>query len=212
LQENIEQERLHLAQELHDGPMQELYSAIYQIEALRSQLDTQQQEILENMRRDIQTVLEELRNTAKELRPPTLADFGLEKAIRSYIEDFQEKHTELKINTMLAQDRQLLPENVRLTMFRILQQSLANVVRHAEASQANVRFSMNAEEAVLEISDNGKGFEIPRNWMGLVRQGHFGLAGAAERIEALGGTLTVQSQPGNGTTVRVVVSLNEFFN
>ena len=194
LQGNIEMERLRLAQELHDGPMQELYSAIYQIEELRSLAEVQHEEMLETVRHDIQKVVEELRATAKELRPPTLADFGLEKAIRSYIEDFQEKHPGLVIHSSLAQDQQLLPENDRLAMFRILQQTLANVVRHADASQVSVKFSFDAEEAVLEITDNGKGFEIPRSWMGFVRQGHFGLAGAAERIEALGGEFSVNSQ------------------
>ncbi len=205
LQGGMEMERLRLAQELHDGPMQELYSSIYQIEGVRSRIDDHHGEMLEMVREDIQKVLEELRTTAKELRPPTLADFGLEKAIRSYVEDFQEKHTGISTHVELAQDQQLLPENVRLALFRILQQSLANVVRHAEASRVNVHFTIDAEEAMLEISDNGKGFKIPNNWMGLVRNGHFGLAGAAERIEALGGAFRVVSTPGEGTTVRVVV-------
>ena len=205
LQGGIEMERLHLAQELHDGPMQELYSAIYQIESLRSRIDVHYQEMLETVRGDIQKVLNDLRATAKELRPPTLADFGLEKAIRSYVEDFQEKYPAITIKPVLDQDQQLLPENVRLALFRILQLSLANVIRHAEASQVDVRFTMDAECATLEIIDNGKGFKIPNNWMGFVRHGHFGLAGAAERIKALGGSFTVYSTPGEGTSVRAVV-------
>jgi len=205
LQGNLERERLRVAQELHDGPMQELYSTIYQIEELRSTVDDRQKDTLDKVRQDIQIVLKELRETAKELRPPTLADFGLEKAVRSYVEDFQEKHPGLTVHLQLAQDRQTLPENVRLALFRILQQSLANVVRHAEASQVNVHFAFDAEDAALEITDNGKGFEVPRNWVGLVRQGHFGLAGAAERIEALGGSFTVKSRSGEGTTIWVKV-------
>jgi PAS domain S-box-containing protein len=212
LQGGMEMERLRLAQDLHDGPMQELYSSIYQLEGIRSQLEVRHQDMLEIVRQEIQKVLDELRSIAKELRPPTLADFGLEKAIRSSIEDFQEKYPDITVESALDQDQELLPENVRLALFRILQQSLANVVRHAEASQVNVGFNIEADEATLEIIDNGKGFIIPKNWMGFVRSGHFGLAGAAERIEALGGSFTVFSSPGKGTKVRVVVPYTESTN
>ena len=85
---------------------------------------------------------------------------------------------------------------MRLALFRVFQQSLTNVLRHAEATEVQVRFSFDAEEAHLEISDNGKGFEVPANWIEFVRQGHYGLAGAAERVSALGGTLTVESRTG----------------
>jgi signal transduction histidine kinase len=209
LQGSREMERLHLAQELHDGPMQELYSSIYQIEEIRAQSDPRHQGMLEMVRKDIQKVLDELRAMAKELRPPTLDDFGLENAISSYLEDFQEKHPGILVQANLAQDHQRLPSDVRLALFRILQVSLANVVRHSEANKVEVRFAMDAELATLELVDNGKGFEIPENWMGLVRKGHYGLAGAAERIEALGGSFSVDSTPGEGTTVRAEAPLTD---
>jgi len=209
LQTNVEIERLHLAQELHDGPMQELYSAIYQIESLRGASENQQKDTLGNVKQNLQKVLHELRSTAKDLRPPTIANFGLEKAIRSHIEDFQEKYPDLRIRLFLAQDRQLLPESVRLALFRIYQHSMANVARHSEASEVSVHFTFDAEEARLEISDNGKGFNVPPNWVLLARQGHYGLAGAAERVQALAGTFKVESQSGHGTSVRVVIPISE---
>ena len=105
----------------------------------------------------------------------------------------------------LAHDRQILPEKVRLALFRIFQQSLANVIRHSKATEVHVRFSFDAEEAHLEIKDNGKGFEVPQNWIDFVRQGHYGLAGAAERANTLGGVFKVQSKPGNSTTIQVTI-------
>jgi PAS domain S-box-containing protein len=209
LQSNVERERLHLAQELHDGPMQELYSAIYQIESLRASLESQPRDTLESVKQNLQNVLQELRSTASDLRPPTIANFGLEKAIRSHVEDFREKHPDLNIRLLLAQDRQLLPESVRLALFRIYQHSMANVVRHSQASEVSVRFTFDAEEARLEISDNGKGFNVPHNWVALARQGHYGLAGAAERVQALEGTFTVESQSGRGTSVQVVIPISD---
>ena len=209
LQSNIELERLRLAQELHDNPMQSLYSVIYRIEELRSSADPHVVEGLKRVTSEVQSVIDSLRATAQELRPPTIFDFGLENAIRSYVDDFSEKHPNLEISLSLAQDRQLLPEKIRLALFRIFQQALMNVVRHAEATKVKVRFAFDAEEVRLEISDDGKGFEVPPNWMEFVRSGHYGLAGASERVDSLGGILLVESKPGNTTTVAVAIPWKE---
>lgn len=209
LQSNIELERLRLAQELHDNPMQSLYSVIYRVEELRSKVDAKLGEDLQKVTAEVQTVIDSLRATAQELRPPTIFDFGLENAIRSYVDDFSDKHPDIDVSLSLAQDRQLLPEKIRLALFRIFQQALMNVVRHAEATKVKVRFAFDAEEVRLEISDNGRGFEVPSNWMGFVRNGHYGLAGAAERVDSLGGVMVVESNPGNTTVVRVAIPWKE---
>ena len=205
LQNSMELERLRLAQELHDNPMQSLYSAIYRIEELRGTAEPKLKEALADVKQHIQNVLQDLRATAKELRPPTIFNFGLENAIRSHANDVLEKHPNLNLYLSLAHDRQILPEKVRLALFRIFQQSIANVIRHSKATEVHVRFSFDAEEAHLEITDNGKGFEVPSNWIDFVRQGHYGLAGAAERANTLGGVFKVQSKPGNSTTIQVTI-------
>jgi len=205
LQNSMELERLRLAQELHDNPMQALYSANYRLEELRTKADPQLNKALLEVKNIIQDVLQDLRTTAKELRPPTIFSFGLENAIRSHVHDFQEQHPEIKVSLSLAHDRQMLPDKVRLTLFRVLQQSLANIIRHAQATEVRVRFLFDAEEAHLEVSDNGKGFEVPHHLIELVRQEHYGLAGASERVSALGGILNVESQPGKFTTVRAII-------
>jgi len=209
LQGSMELERLRLAQELHDNPMQSLYTAIYRIEELRKTSDIHMAVALEEVTKDIQKVLQDLRFTAKELRPPSIFNFGLENAIRSYADDILEKHPGLQIRLSLAHDRQLLPEKVRLALFRVLQQALMNVIRHAEATEVEVQFSFDVEQAYLEISDNGKGFEVPHNWIEFVRKGHYGLAGAVERVNALGGFLKVESQPGNSTTIHAMIPWTE---
>jgi PAS domain S-box-containing protein len=210
LQSNIELERLRLAQELHDNPMQSLYGVIYRVEELRAKAEPHLDEELQKVSSEVKAVIDTLRGTAQELRPPTIFDFGLENAIRSYVDDFSEKHPDLEISLSLAQDRQLLPEKIRLALFRIFQQSLMNVVRHADATQVKIRFAFDAEEVRLEVSDNGQGFEVPSNWMEFVRGGHYGLAGASERVDSLGGTFVVESQPGNTTTVKVTIPWKEF--
>jgi PAS domain S-box-containing protein len=210
LQSNIELERLRLAQELHDNPMQSLYSVIYRVEELRAKAASPLADDLKKVTAEVQLVIDSLRATAQELRPPTIFDFGLENAIRSYVDDFTEKHPNIEITLSLAQDRQLLPEKIRLALFRIFQQALMNVIRHSDATKVKIRFAFDAEEVRLEIRDNGKGFEVPQNWMEFVRTGHYGLAGASERVDSLGGSFVVDSQPGNTTTVMVTIPWKEF--
>ena len=205
LQNSMELERLRLAQELHDNPMQVLYSVNYRLEELRTRTDPETSDALREVKDVVQGVLQDLRATAKELRPPTIFSFGLENAIRSHAYDIQEKYPNLEIQLSLAHDGQSLPDNVRLALFRVLQQAVANVVRHSEATEVRIHFSFDAEETHLEVTDNGKGFAVPDNWIDFVRQEHYGLAGAAERVNALGGVFKVESKPGNSTSVRVTI-------
>jgi signal transduction histidine kinase len=204
--DNTEAERLQLAQELHDGPMQELYGLTYQLEALRSDLEKEKhQEAAADIQGKIKEVIHTLRSTAGELRPPALAPYGLEKAIASHAEQFQAANPNLKIHLDLMPDRQMLPERVRLALFRIYQTVLANIVRHAQASSVDVRFSVDAELVCLEVKDDGVGFNVPRRWIEMVRKGHLGLVGAQERAEAIDGHLEIQSAVGEGTLIRVQV-------
>lgn len=206
LHSHIEMERLQLARELHDGPLQDLYSSIYKIENVNNLTDPEK---VHTLKQDLEKVIHALRNTAKNLRPPALANFGLEKAIRSHAEEISESNPGLQIHLNLAPDMQVLPEDIRLILFRIYQNSISNILRHARASEISVRFSFDAEEAQLEISDNGIGFAVPDNWVDLVRKGHYGLAGAVERVSLMDGTFMVESSPGAGTTIRVVLPMKE---
>ncbi|NIP41588.1 MAG: hypothetical protein GWN61_03255, partial [candidate division Zixibacteria bacterium] len=104
-----------------------------------------------------------------------------------------------------ARDQQVLPENIRFALFRIYQSCITNIFRHAEASNVEIRFTYDLEEIILQVSDDGKGFTLPNRWIEFTREGHYGLAGIAERIEALDGELIVESEPGSGTMVKVVI-------
>lgn len=203
LLDSSETERLHLAQELHDGPVQDLYGATYTLEQLREKLDEDGLLTLDQVKGSIQHVIDMLRVTCGELRPPTLAPFGLEVAIRSHAENFQRVHPEIQIQLNLMPDGQILSERVRLALFRIYQQALANVLRHSKATQVTIRLWHDEDQIQLEIEDNGIGFSVPNRWIDMVRQGHLGLAGSFERAQAFNGSMTVKSLPGKGTTIRV---------
>ncbi|HXV44632.1 MAG TPA: GAF domain-containing sensor histidine kinase [Anaerolineae bacterium] len=205
LTESREAERVRLAQDLHDGPVQELYGVSFRLSGLKEALpDEAEQNGLAAVQSTIQQVIQSLRVTFSELRPPALAPFGLEKALRSHAEQFQIAHPELEINLKLTPDGQTLPEPVRLALFRIYQEALNNVLRHAEAKKIWIRLMLEATQAILEIQDDGLGFKATQRWIELARQGHLGLIGMAERAEAIGGELQVVSAPGAGTTIRVV--------
>lgn len=209
MQESREAERLHLAQELHDGPMQDLYGAVFKINSLDDQLtDLAAREDLREAQDILRQVAGTLRTICGELRPPTLANLGLERAIRSHAEKLQEDYPELDIQLQLTCDRQELPGQVRLALYRVYQQCMINVQRHSQATQVLISFHFDDKEVVLDVWDNGKGFQMPEKWVELLRQGHYGLAGIAERVQTLGGTLRIESKPGGGTLVHVSVPRN----
>ncbi len=205
LLENGETERLRLAQELHDGPTQDLYAAAFRLASFSEpQGSAEHQDNMQAMEGMLKQVANTLRDIVEELRPPTIANLGLERAIRSHADRLQEQHPELEVKLHLTRDGQALPPHTRLAFFRIYQQCMANILRHAQASQAMVAFHVNDVETSLDIWDNGRGFVLPAKWVDLVREGRYGLAGIAERVQALGGSLSVETRPGAGTLVHMV--------
>jgi PAS domain S-box-containing protein len=201
-----EAERLRLAQDLHDEPLQELYGVMFTLSDFGKYIQQPEGlEELQNTQVQVSHLVDSLRGICRDLRPPALSPFGLEGAIQELAERFQNDHPQIQLDLDMMNDGQLLDEHVRLTLFRIVQQALSNIVRHAQASQVSIRFAFDASQIELVIKDNGKGFNVPRRWVSLVRQGHLGLAGAAERVETVDGKFNVYSQPGAGTTIHVTV-------
>jgi PAS domain S-box-containing protein len=206
LSESQEAQRFELARELHDGPIQDLYSLGFQLKTLSESLqDEASRAHLAAIQEMLQQTTRTLRATCHELRPPTLAPFGLKIAIRSHAEHFQELHPELEMRLDLTSDGQTLPEHMRLALFRIYQQALNNAALHSGAKRVDVHFQLSMDRVVLEIKDDGHGFKRPQRWIELARKGHLGLVGAIERAEMIGGRLEIISAPGEGTTIRVVV-------
>jgi signal transduction histidine kinase len=160
---------------------------------------------LNSVQQRLKGQIRDLRLFCSELRPPTLVPFGLEKAIRSHAEAFQNRYEKLTVHLDLMPDGHLLPEQIRLALFRIYQEMLNNVARHSQANEVTVRFQLDDRQAVLEIIDNGRGFQVPAAWVEMARHGHLGLVGAQERAQAVGGSLSITSAPEAGTRVQVWV-------
>jgi PAS domain S-box-containing protein len=208
--ESTEAERLRFSRELHDGPVQELYGLMYQASLLENKLPNPilRADIHELIER-IKEVNEDLRTIAYELRPVSLTQLGLEKAIREYVSRISLDFPQIEMDLNLQPDQDLLPESQRLALFRVCQVGLNNIVRHSGASRAEIRLVCGRDLVILEIKDNGRGFEVPKNLLSLARAGHLGLVGAVERVEAMGGTLEIQSQTGEGARLIACLPLKE---
>ncbi len=139
---------------------------------------------------------------SQDLRPAALDRLGLLSALEWLASDttqFSEIVTEVNV----IGDVRRLPEEIELVLFRIAQEALRNVWRHSQASNAEITVEFEQDKTRITISDNGQGFNLPEAMSALARNGKLGLAGMQERAQLLGGTLTVKSQPGEGTSITV---------
>lgn len=203
--ESVEAERLRLSQDLHDGPIQELYGLTYQLKFLDDRLDEFEElkQELYTAEEGMQGVISTLREICNELRPPALAAFGLDKAIESHLERLRAQQPGLAIHMRLQPCQDSLTERQQLALYRIYQSAVSNVLRHSGATQLDVSLLCEHGRVNLEIRDNGCGFEVPDRWIELARRGHLGLVGTAERVQSIGGKLNIISAPGKGTTIQV---------
>lgn len=203
-----EMERLRIAQDLHDGPLQEIIGISYEINNLENLHSKNGERVqLESIQMALQSLAKSIRVICGELRPPTLIPFGLEKTIISHANELKAAHPELDVALDLSQDGQSLPEQQRIMLFRIYQEAFHNIIRHAQATKVWVRFKLENDLATLEVQDNGVGFKPPRRWIEFARQGHLGLVGAMERAMQAGGNVDVTSAAGQGTLIRASVCL-----
>jgi signal transduction histidine kinase len=198
----IANERTRLAHDLHDSVAQTLYGLTLQAEAASRNLAAGQpqktQEHLGAIRTDAQQTLQETRLLIFELRPPILESQGLAVALRARL-DAVEARGGLAIRLDLQEVRDLDPQ-LEMALYRIAQEALNNIAKHAQATELDLRLVQNTNSITLNIADNGAGFDPAA-----VPAGRVGLRGMAERVEQINGRLTIDSIPGQGTTINVEV-------
>ena len=201
-----EEERRRLARELHDDPLQDLTYLARRLEHL-SQHPELPLEVVDGLA-GVGIVAADaaaaLRKLIRGLRPPVLDDFGLVAALRQLTGELRQR-SELAIDLIVSGDEHRLPPDVELAAYRIAQESLNNVLRHADAKRATVRLRYGAQ-LTLTVSDNGCGLEPhPR---ASAAKG-LGLLGMRERVNMLGGTLEVRSRSPRGTAVMATLPVAE---
>jgi PAS domain S-box-containing protein len=200
-----EEERKRLARELHDDASQQILLLTHGVDNLASKaeryLPQELRNELEKLYELSQQTYQGIKHYAQALRPGILDDLGLVAAIKWLAEEIH-NFSGIEIHIKTDAIPPLAPET-QLVLFRIVQEALNNVHRHSGASQASITVECQEAEIRVTISDNGKGFELPRQLSDFASQGKLGLIGMAERAWLIGGELEVSSQIGKGTKIIV---------
>ena len=195
-----EQERRRLARELHDETGQALTSILLGLKALEETLATDEaRAAAAELRGLVVATLQDVRGLAVELRPSALDDFGLAAALDRLTKSFAEQ-TGIAVDFEAALADQRLPGEVETALYRVVQESLTNVVKHAQASRVSVLLTRGGGSVKAVIEDDGRG-------MSDGAAGGFGLLGMRERLALVGGRLEIESSPGAGTTIAAEVPL-----
>ncbi len=198
-----EDERRRLARELHDDTIQSLIALKQRVQLARLHLqDSSESDSLDELTALTEQTIENLRRLTRALRPIYLEDLGLVTALEMLAQEtgqamnkpveFQRQGTERRLESA-----------VELALYRMAQEALSNVARHAQASHASLNITFTARSVAILVTDNGQGFDVPKSPAEFAPGGHFGLLGLYERAELIGATLEIRSFPGKGTSLRV---------
>jgi len=202
-----EEERKRIARELHDDTAQLLGSLSRQLDNFvrrKSGLAPNEVLFLKDLQTQLNRGVQGVHRFVQDLRPSLLDDLGLIPALRSLMKDLQEYDGIGSKLEVLGDEKRFAPE-FESSLFRIVQEALNNIRRHAQASEASVVIDFTNDKVKVTIKDNGRGFKLVGRVDDLPRSGKLGLVGMQERARLLGGTLEVQSTPGQGTTLIVEV-------
>lgn len=196
----VESERHNLARELHDDTLQTLIALQQRIQlagrAANPDLPLAEAEQVTGQ------AITNLRRMVRGLRPIYLEDLGLVAALKM-LADETAQNGDLPVAFDCTGEERRLPPESELALYRMAQEALSNILRHAEARQARVKLEFDPAGVRLTIQDDGKGFTVPSNPSEFAGQGHYGLLGLHERAEVIGAALLIDSRPGQGTTIEI---------
>ncbi len=199
-----EEERRRIARELHDSTTQSLTSVMVGLHNLevvcdKPELHTQ----LTGIRQVVSQTLDEVHALAWQLRPSALDDLGLEAALESFVQEWADQNS-IATDMVINLGEQRLPESLETAIYRIVQEALTNVSRHAQASSVSLLISQRGGEITTIIEDDGRGFDLAR----AMKNGRLGLLGIQERAELLGGSLKIESRPQEGVSLYVYLPVS----
>lgn len=209
-----EDERKRVAREIHDGTAQSLTSIFLRLEFCEKMwdlnVDRVRQELIE-LKDVVRENLQDLRKIIFDLRPQALDDLGLIPTLKHYITDYEERyHLPVRL-IALGLDKRLEPY-LEVTLFRLIQEALTNIRKHAQASDVSVKIEISRDFVIAQIKDNGRGFDLET----VQNKAHdsYGLIHMRERVELIGGEFSINTRPGRGTEVLARIPFNnkEGFN
>ncbi len=193
-----EEEKKRLARDLHDLIIQSLVGVNYQLAEIRTQLAHGQTEQLVKAQAQIKCLIGDLRQICADLRPPTLDVLEFTEAIQTKVAEIEENASFRARVLIEGNEEQEIHDDVKLCIYRLIQESLINANKHAVADHVEVWIQITSEQVMVMVSDNGKGFEVPERLEHLVPDRHYGLIGIKEMVEAVNGNLSITSKPGQG--------------
>src|SRR2546429_154205 len=202
-------ERMRIARDMHDGPAQSMANLVLQAEILERLLDRNPKQLvteLAEFKNSVRNALEETRQLIFDLRPMTLDDLGLVPTLRKFIKEYGDRYGLATRFNVVGQERRL-PGNIEGVLFRIVQEALTNVHKHARAKMAEVTMNLQPSRVSVTVKDDGQGFDVARTEANLHKNKNLGLLSMRERAELEKGTLEIRSQPGRGTEVKVEIPL-----
>lgn len=199
-----EEERLRISREIHDGPAQMLANILLRSEIIerayrRGKIEQSLNEI-KSIRKMVRLSLREVRRIIYNLRPMALDDLGLIPTIQRYISTMQSYHETAEIKFVSLGIKRRLTKNYEIALFRLMQEALQNAVRHSQATNIKVKLEIFETSVTLVIKDNGCGFD-PEH----IKEDSFGLIGMKERVEMIDGTMTIDTQLGQGTRIFIKI-------
>ena len=202
----LEDERRKISRDLHDVVVQTLVGINLQLAELSKSASPRVQTLkmkIARTQRLVEKSVREVHQFARALRPAVLDDLGLNPALRNYLRVVAAREN-LKINLSTFDGVEALDNEKRTVLFRVAQEALTNVGRHARASIVDVTVSAVSDAVRIEVHDNGRSFQVPKTLSARTNR-RLGLVGMRERVEMVGGVLVIESAPGRGTTVRADV-------
>jgi two-component system sensor histidine kinase DegS len=206
--ESLEAERQRLYRDVHDGPAQVLANAIFEVEYLERVAERVPSEVRQTLKTELATLrgqfkqsLDSVRAMIYDLRPPELAELGLAEALRNYTAEWESRCGIKVVCTLEASETDLSPAH-ELAVYRILQEALQNVHKHAQANTVGVVWQRSSLAWALHVTDDGVGFDLVK---AARRVNSVGLLAMRERAELIGGSLQIQSLPGKGTAVTLLL-------
>lgn len=208
-----EDERRRVAREIHDGPAQTMANVVLRAEICLKMMAVDPSKVgpeLEDLKRSVKESLQEIRRIIFDLRPMLLDDLGLGPALRRYLEDFRDK-TRIQCDLVITGKEERLDPVLEVAVFRLVQEALNNVKKHAAAHKVEVRIGYSPSYINVVVKDDGKGFDVSslRLHTGMPgSDGGFGLVGMRERVKLLSGTFEIQSAPGEGTRIQAQIPLD----
>lgn len=205
-----EEERKRIAREIHDGPAQAMANVVLRAEFCEKLLDIEPGKVkleLQSLKEMVRSALKDVRKIIFDLRPMALDDLGLVPALRRYTIDYREKYG-LEAEFVLFGQERRLPTAVEVGVFRIIQEALNNIWKHAQADKVQVTLDLGVEKLNALVKDNGKGFDFEQVYKAERRES-LGLTSMRERAELLEGELEITSKPGKGTEVMLRVPVKE---